>query len=41
MIFTPHSAGKAAETLMKLVAQTLENLRLHFAGEPVLSPVPR
>jgi lactate dehydrogenase-like 2-hydroxyacid dehydrogenase len=39
-IFTPHSAGKAAETLMKLVAQTLENLRLHFAGEPVLSPVP-
>ena len=41
VIFTPHSAGKAAETLMKLVMQTLENLRLHFAGEPVLSPVPR
>ena len=41
IIFTPHSAGKAAETLMKLVGQTLENLRLHFAGEPVLSPVPR
>lgn len=41
VIFTPHSAGKAAETLMKLVVQTLENLRLHFAGEPVLSPVPR
>jgi lactate dehydrogenase-like 2-hydroxyacid dehydrogenase len=41
VIFTPHSAGKAAETLMKLVVQTLENLRLHFAGEPVLNPVPR
>lgn len=40
VIFTPHSAGKAAETLMKLVVQTLENLRLHFAGEPVISPVP-
>ena len=40
VIFTPHSAGKAAETLMKLVVQTLENLRLHFAGEAVLSPVP-
>jgi lactate dehydrogenase-like 2-hydroxyacid dehydrogenase len=40
VIFTPHSAGKAAETLMKLVVLTLENLRRHFAGEPVLHPVP-
>lgn len=40
VIFTPHSAGKAAETLMKLVVQTLENLRLYFAGEPTLNRVP-
>jgi lactate dehydrogenase-like 2-hydroxyacid dehydrogenase len=41
VIFTPHSAGKAAETLMKLVVLTLENLRLYFAGQSLLNPVPR
>jgi lactate dehydrogenase-like 2-hydroxyacid dehydrogenase len=40
VIFTPHSAGKAAETLMKLVVLTLENLRRHFTGEAVLHSVP-
>jgi lactate dehydrogenase-like 2-hydroxyacid dehydrogenase len=39
IILTPHSAGASAETVVKMVGQTAENLRRHFAGEPLLSPV--
>ena len=37
----PHAAGSTAETLVRMVSQTLENLRRCFAGEALLSPVPK
>lgn len=40
LVLTPHAAGASADIVVRLVAQTLENLRRHFAGEPLLSPVP-
>jgi lactate dehydrogenase-like 2-hydroxyacid dehydrogenase len=40
IVLTPHSAGAAAETVLRMVGQTVENMRRHFAGEPLLSPVP-
>lgn len=36
----PHNAGSTAEVLVQMVAQMMENLRRHFVGEPLLSPVP-
>ena len=39
-VLTPHLAGSSAETVGRLVGQAMENLRRHFAGEPLLSPVP-
>lgn len=39
IVLTPHSAGASAETVVKMVGQAVENLRRHFAGEPLLSPV--
>ncbi len=39
IVLTPHTAGASAETVVKMVGQALENLRRHFAGEPLLSPV--
>jgi lactate dehydrogenase-like 2-hydroxyacid dehydrogenase len=39
VVLTPHSAGASAETVVKMVGQAVENLRRHFAGEPLLSPV--
>lgn len=40
VILTPHSAGASAETVVKLLGQAAENMRRHFAGEALLSPVP-
>jgi lactate dehydrogenase-like 2-hydroxyacid dehydrogenase len=40
LIVTPHLAGSSAETVVRLVGQAMENLRRHFAGEPLLSPAP-
>lgn len=39
VVLTPHTSGASADTVPKLVAQAIENLRRYFAGEPVLSPV--
>lgn len=39
IVLTPHSAGSAAETVVKLVGQAVENVRLYLAGEPLASPV--
>ena len=39
-LLTPHTAGQSIEGIPAMISQTFENLRLHFAGEPLLSPVP-
>lgn len=38
-VLTPHSAGGTVGSLPSMIAQTFENLRRHFAGEALLSPV--
>lgn len=40
LVATPHMAGASAEIVVRLVGQCMENLRRHFAGEELLSPVP-
>lgn len=39
-LLTPHTAGQSVEGIPAMMGQTFENLRRHFAGEPLLSPVP-
>lgn len=39
-LLTPHRAGGTTEGIPNMVAEALENMRLHFAGEPVKSPAP-
>ncbi len=38
-VLTPHTAGGTSDSLPLMFAQTFENLRRHFAGEPLESPV--
>lgn len=38
-VLTPHTAGGTLESIPRMVAQTLENLRRFFHEEPLLSPV--
>jgi lactate dehydrogenase-like 2-hydroxyacid dehydrogenase len=38
-LLTPHVSGATADTVPKLIGQCVENMRRHFAGEPLLSPV--
>ena len=38
-VLTPHTAGGTTDSIPRMVAQALENVRLHLAGEPVTSPV--
>jgi lactate dehydrogenase-like 2-hydroxyacid dehydrogenase len=38
-VLTPHMGGGTVESLPAMVAQAIENVRRHFAGEPLLSPV--
>ena len=40
VVLSPHSAGGTLESIPKMIGQALENLRRHFAGETLLSPVP-
>jgi lactate dehydrogenase-like 2-hydroxyacid dehydrogenase len=40
VVLTPHSGSTTVETIPRLVARTIENLRLFFAGRPVAHPVP-
>lgn len=40
LVLTPHSAGGVIESIQQMVAQAIENVRLHLAGEPLESPVP-
>ncbi len=39
VVLTPHMAGWSPQAIAASVRQFLENSRLHFAGEPVLTPV--
>jgi lactate dehydrogenase-like 2-hydroxyacid dehydrogenase len=38
-VLTPHTAGGTTDSIPRMVAQAVENVRLHLAGEPVMSPV--
>jgi lactate dehydrogenase-like 2-hydroxyacid dehydrogenase len=38
-VLTPHTAGGTTDSIPRMVAQALENIRLHLAGEAVMSPV--
>lgn len=40
-VVTPHMAGSAAEARAAIEQLMLDNLNAHFAGKPVLTPVPR
>ncbi|WP_333587748.1 2-hydroxyacid dehydrogenase [Phenylobacterium sp.] len=39
-VLSPHAAGGTLDSIPKMIGQAHENLRRHFAGEPLLSPVP-
>ncbi len=39
LIITPHIAGRSPEAVLATAALVVENLRAHFAGRPVLTPV--
>ena len=41
VVLTPHSAGRSPEAVSATVALFLENATAHFAGRPVLTPVPQ
>jgi lactate dehydrogenase-like 2-hydroxyacid dehydrogenase len=38
-VLTPHTAGGTTDSIPRMVAQAVENVRLHLAGAPVMSPV--
>lgn len=40
VVLTPHTGSATRETIPRLVARTIENLRLFFQGRPVATPVP-
>jgi lactate dehydrogenase-like 2-hydroxyacid dehydrogenase len=39
LVLTPHTAGGTVETIPKMSALALENIRLHLAGEPLTAEV--
>ncbi len=41
VVLTPHSPGRSPEAVSATVALFLENATAHFAGKPVLTPVPQ
>ena len=40
VVFTPHVAGRSPEAVRGTVDLVMANLRKHFAGQPVLTPIP-
>ncbi len=40
VLLTPHMAGRSPESVAATIGLVIENLAAHFAGKPVLSPVP-
>lgn len=41
VVLTPHSAGRSPEAISATVALFLDNATAHFAGRPLLTPVPQ
>jgi lactate dehydrogenase-like 2-hydroxyacid dehydrogenase len=39
-VLTPHNAGGTIETVPRMTALALENIRLHLAGEPLTAEIP-
>ena len=39
IVLTPHLAGGTADSVPRMVAQAIDNVRRYFAGEPVVTPV--
>ncbi len=40
VVLSPHVAGRSPESMENTIALVLRNLSAHFAGQPVLTPVP-
>ncbi|WPB86197.1 2-hydroxyacid dehydrogenase [Sediminicoccus rosea] len=40
LIITPHIAGRSPESILATASLVVANLQAHFAGRPVLTPVP-
>jgi lactate dehydrogenase-like 2-hydroxyacid dehydrogenase len=40
VVLTPHIGSGTHETRAAMIRLTLDNLVAHFAGKPVLTPVP-
>lgn len=40
IVLSPHAAGGTLESIPRMIGQAHENMRRHFAEEPLLSPVP-
>lgn len=40
LVITPHCAGRAPETQAAATALIIDNLNAHFAGRPLLTPIP-
>jgi lactate dehydrogenase-like 2-hydroxyacid dehydrogenase len=38
-VLTPHTAGGTTDSIPRMVAQAVENVRLFLSGDPVMSPV--
>jgi lactate dehydrogenase-like 2-hydroxyacid dehydrogenase len=39
LVITPHVAGRSPESITGMVTLFLDNMRAHFSGQPVLTPV--
>ena len=40
VLLTPHEAGGSQETVPRMIALALANIRLHLAGEPLSAEIP-
>lgn len=40
LVITPHVAGRSPQSVENMMALVLSNLEAHFAGKPVMTPVP-
>ncbi|MNF11024.1 Glycerate dehydrogenase [compost metagenome] len=40
LVITPHVAGRSPQSVENMMELVLSNLEAHFAGKPVMTPVP-
>ena len=40
LVMTPHMAGRSPESVAATMELVIKNMQAHFAGQPVLTPVP-